>query len=195
MDPFKHLRLPWVITAAFMNCQKYAFGGQSGLRVVLHFSKLTGMQYYVNYQLRYKYWRQWNKTRWPVGGYKSHTLHTQKTSQKQRKHRPVKVYPEHRRESIQINPRTIVLCTLSLSFSIFKQPLSNFVSSENTLVASASLPNTLPVLLSPRLDLEFTPSSVRQDVMLHAGPADPVSPSSLGGEFWFKAWIRYKKIM
>lgn len=25
------------------------------------------MQDYVNYQLRYKYWRQWNKKRWPMG--------------------------------------------------------------------------------------------------------------------------------
>lgn len=45
------------------------------------------------------------------------------------------------------------------------------------------LPDRLPVLLvpllvsSPRLDSKFTPCSVRQDVMLPGGPADPDSCS------------------
>lgn len=62
---------------------------------------------------------------------KNHILHTWRGSLKQRKHRPIKVFPEHHRKNIQINPwdmivytgfppgnRKIVLLSFSLSLSL-----------------------------------------------------------------------------
>lgn len=197
MDPFKYLRLPWWLQLHSWTAKKSAFGEQSGLRVVLHISKLTRIQDYVNYQLRYKYWKQWNQTRWPLRMQKQ-ILHTQKASPMLRKHRPAKLlsgtsqekYPDNSagHGSVHDFPSVLLLPRDT-------NPIRSAVVGPGSQSGDSSVPpSTLPVgyWLSARLYSEFTPRAVRQDVMLHAGPADPDSPSSYTGTFRFRAWMHNK---